>query len=192
MEEDVQRREHRARVGHLERSAQLADECAKLGRFKLPTPVGQWADLPQHVFLFGPKDGRVALVALVCKHTAHSLVVDFTHHDGHTGLDDTRLFGSDLRERVAEVLRVVEADVGDDAEDGRDDVRAVQTAAEACLDDGDVHLAAAEIVEGHGRGQLEEGGLQAVDEVCVFGHEVHHALLRDGLAVDADALAEVD
>ena len=51
---------------------------------------------------------------------------------------------------------MVERDVGDDGEQGRDDVGAVKPTAQSHLDDGDVNLLFGEILEGQGRGQLEK------------------------------------
>ena len=45
------------------------------------------------------------------------------NHGGHILLEDPRLFVGDLLDRVAQVLRVLEVNVGDRRGDGGDDVR---------------------------------------------------------------------
>ena len=58
--------------------------------------------------------------------------------EGAVGAEDAGLFAGDLGDGVAEVVLVVEGDVGDDGEEGVDDVGGVETAAEAYFEDGDV------------------------------------------------------
>ena len=58
--------------------------------------------------------------------------------EGAVGAEDAGLFAGDLGDGVAEVVLVVERDVGDDGEEGVDDVGGVETAAEAHFEDGDV------------------------------------------------------
>ena len=86
------------------------------------------------------------------------------YHYGDAILDDAGLLGGNLLQRVAEELRVVKADIGDDAQQRRDDVGAVETAAHANFDDGDVDLLAGEVVEGHADGHLEERQMFFSDE----------------------------
>ena len=57
---------------------------------------------------------------------------------GAVGAKDAGLFAGDLCDGVAEIVLVVERDVGDDREQRVDDVGGVQAAAEADLQDGDV------------------------------------------------------
>ena len=59
---------------------------------------------------------------------------------------------------------MVETDIGDDREVGRDDVGAVETSSKAYLDDGHIDLLLGKVVEGHGRGELEEGGMERLEE----------------------------
>lgn len=70
--------------------------------------------------------------------------------------DDTGFFGSNLCQRIAQKLYVVEADVGDDAQVGLDDVGTVQSSSKAHLNDGHIHLLLGEISKSHGSGQLKE------------------------------------
>ena len=81
--------------------------------------------------------------------------------------------------------------VGNDADDGHDDVRGVEPSAQSGLDDGHFDVALREEVERHGRGHLEERKPQFDHLVVVLVDEVHHLLLGNHLAVDPDALAEI-
>lgn len=141
--------------------------------------------------VLGKDDGRLLLIGLMLEDGA-CLRHRLTHDHGDAGLDDAGLLTRDLRQRVAEEARVVEADVGDDAQQRTDDVGAVEPSAESHLDDGDIDLLLLEIEEGHGRGELEERGMEGLEEGALLLYEVDDALAGDGLAVDADALAEVD
>ena len=86
---------------------------------------------------------------------------------------------------------MVQADAGDDGELGREDVGAVQPAAQADLDHGDVHLLVGEPAESQPGGDLEEGESVEVP----LRQEAEHVFLRDqGPAVRADEfdpLAEI-
>src|SRR5207237_6746051 len=57
-------------------------------------------------------------------------------------LDDARLLEGNLRQRVAELLRVVEADARDDGDQRRADVGRVEASAEADLEHGDIDATA--------------------------------------------------
>ena len=52
---------------------------------------------------------------------------------------------------------MVEADVRNDTQFGRDDVRAIQPASKPDLDHGKVHLLFLEVLESEGSSKLEEG-----------------------------------
>ena len=66
--------------------------------------------------------------------------VGLPYHHGNAGFDDAGLFGSNLGQCVAQKLCVVEADIGDDAEERGDDIGAVEPPAHAYLHHGDVDL----------------------------------------------------
>ena len=87
---------------------------------------------------------------------------------------------------------MVKADVGDERDDGRDDVRAVETSAQSHFHDGDVDILLSKILERHRRGNLEERGSDGLEKLLSFLHEVDDIFLRDGLSVYTDALAEID
>ena len=63
------------------------------------------------------------------------------------------------RDGVAEVLLVVEGDVGDDGEEGFDDVGGVEAASHAHFEDGDVDFLLREVEEGQGGEGFEEAGV---------------------------------
>ena len=79
----------------------------------------------------------------------------------HARFRDPRLLRGDLLHRVAEILLVIERDVRHRAHERRDHVGAVEPAAEADLDHGDVHLARREVRERDRRRRLEERGIAA-------------------------------
>ncbi len=60
--------------------------------------------------------------------------------EGAVGAEDAGFFAGDLGEGVAEVVLVVEGDVGDDGDEGVDDVGGVETASQAYFEDGYVDV----------------------------------------------------
>src|SRR5688572_25952502 len=58
--------------------------------------------------------------------------------DGTVGLDDARLLGGDLLDRVAEDGRVLQIEGSNDGDEGGDDVGRVEGAAQADLDCGEL------------------------------------------------------
>src|SRR5262249_13055588 len=108
------------------------------------------------------------------------------------GLDDPRLLPRDLLDRVAEDLGVIQADRGDDRHQRREDVGAIEPAAEADLDHGDVDLAFGEVEESERRRHLEEGAVAAFGESFDPVERLLEPALVGPLADDADALTEVD
>ena len=123
----------------------------------------------------------------------HLVVADIRFADDHRNalFDDPRLLRGDLLERVAQQGRVFQPDVGDDAQDRHDDVRGVEPSPEPRLDHGHLDIALREVIEGHRGGHFEERQLRFDHLVVVLVHEVHHLLLGDHFAVNADAFAEV-
>lgn len=105
--------------------------------------------------------------------------------------DDSRFLGCDFGKRVAQQGHVVESDVGDDAHDRDDEVGGVQPSAQSRFDDGDLDVALVKVVEGEGRGHLEERESELLHAVVVFVHEVHDFLLGDHLSVHEDPFAEI-
>ena len=110
------------------------------------------------------------------------------------GLEDARLLARDLRERVAEDLRVIQTDVRDDGACRRaDDIRRVQPAAEPDLEHHDVAAAALKPEHGRRRHELK------LRRLVVHGRNARLQRLargsklrvRDWLAVDLHALGEL-
>ena len=72
-----------------------------------------------------------------------------------------------------------------------DNVGAVQTSAEAGLDNGYIHFLVAEIGKSHRRGKFEERRLERFEVRAVAFDEADNVVLRYFLAIDTDALPEV-
>ena len=86
---------------------------------------------------------------------------------------------------------MVETDVGDDRQHRPDDVGRVEPAAQSGFDDGEIDVFFGKIIEGHGRGHLEEGGMEPVEQRHAAFHERNDALLWNHFTVDADAFPEI-
>ena len=119
---------------------------------------------------------------------------------GDAGLDDGGLLRGDLGQGAAEDVDVIEAEAGDGAGGGGDDVGGVEAAAEADFDDAEVDFVSGEVVERERRERFEGGDAAPIRErherinLGNGGSERFYALgeggLGDGLAVDLDALAD--
>ena len=83
------------------------------------------------------------------------------------------------------------ADAGDDGGDGRDDVGAVKSSSQPNLDDSEVYLCLAEVVESHERRDLEEGGRALFDEGLSVLYEATNEVFAHHLSIHSDALTEV-
>ena len=114
-----------------------------------------------------------------------------THHDGHMGLDDAGFLAGYALKGVAQKLCVVETDVGDDTQDGGDDVGTVKPSAHAYFYHSVIDMLFGKILEGHSRSKLEKGRVEGFEEGTLLFHEVDDILLWYALTVDADALSEV-
>ena len=132
-----------------------------------------------HLLGFGLEDGTC-------------LVVGLSDNHGYAFLDNTRLLRGNLSQRVAQELCVVETDVGNDRGDGGDDIGTVQPSSKSDFNHGNVYLLVAEILESHGRSNLEERGMKGFKECTFLFNELYHVVFADRPAVDADALGEVD
>ena len=86
--------------------------------------------------------------------------------DGDAGLDDAGFFAGDRCQRVAELLRVVEADAGDDADVRLADVGRVEPAAEADFEHGSVDIGLREVQKGHRGGDFEVRGASCATGIC--------------------------
>ena len=83
------------------------------------------------------------------------------------------------------------ADTGDDGGDGRDDVGAVKSSSQPNLDDSEVYLRLAEVVESHKRRDLEERGRALFDEGLSLLYEATNEVFAHHLSIHTDALTEV-
>ncbi len=121
----------------------------------------------------GARDGRWDVVGGVdggqvqgCGGFADSLVGFGMLGEGDesaVGAEDAGLFAGDLSDGVAEVVLVVERNIGDNGEEGIDDVGGVEPPAEAYFEDSDVDRlggggVSREVEEGERGEDLEEAG----------------------------------
>ena len=117
-----------------------------------------------------------------------------------TWFDDSRLLGGNFIDGVAKDVHVVHGDRGDDRNSCVGNVGGIPASSQTDLDHSDVHRGIRKSREGHGRYDLEEGHLDAVDVLTVdHGHHrldltpgLVEQLAADGTTVDADALGDVD
>ena len=117
---------------------------------------------------------------------------------GDAGAEDSGFFAGDVSDGVAEKLLVIEIDVGDDREDGLDDVGGIQASTHADFEDGDFDLDAAKkskamaVMVSKKLGRW--GSSRAGDEWrgssgnAVVGSS--ETVIRNGLAIDADTLID--
>lgn len=117
---------------------------------------------------------------------------------GAVGPQDAGFFAGDLGDGVAQVVLMVERDVGDDGDQRVDDVGGVEASAKADLEDGNINGLLGEVEERE-RGQcLEEAGRvgQVAGADQPFGGgvdlevEPREVVVGDGGAVDLDALVD--
>ncbi len=144
------------------------------------------------VVKFGEDNGCVYRLCLIPKNLCHFVVAPFTDNHRDARFDDSRFFGGDLGQCVAQILHVVVSDVGDDAEVGGDDVGAVEPASKTHFNDCHVGCLLGKVEEGHFHGQLEERGLQGFKTALVLFHEIHDELPAYHFPVYAYPFAEID
>ena len=83
------------------------------------------------------------------------------------------------------------ADTGDDGDNGGDDVGAVKSSSQPNLDDSEVYLCLAEVVESHKCRDLEEGGRTLFDEGLSVLYEATNEVFAHHLSIHTDTLTEV-
>lgn len=93
----------------------------------------------------------------VHKDCLHLVVDVLANADRNAWLNDACFLASYLGKRVTKELNMVEADVRNDAQFWRNDVRAIQPASQADLNHGKVHLLLLEVLESESSSKLEEG-----------------------------------
>lgn len=104
-------------------------------RLKVTPPKGEL----EGTFL-SKGNGSTNFVCFVLEDGLYLWVDVLANADGNAWLDDACFLAGYLGKRVAKELNMVEADVGNDGKDGRDNVCAVQPAAQAYFYDGEVHF----------------------------------------------------
>ena len=141
--------------------------------------------------LVGEPDRRLTSLC-ACGEDRFGSRVGLADDDGYAGFDDAGFLSGYLRERRAEELGMVETDIGDDGEDGREDIGAVESSAESDFDDGYVNLLSDKIVEGECGHRLEERGLELVELGAIGRDESGYLGFGDRLSVHTDTFAEGD
>ena len=86
---------------------------------------------------------------------------------------------------------MVERNVGNDGEQGIDNVGAIQPTAQAHFYNGKVYLLFREILESHCSGQLKERWVQWFEEIAMVFNKINYVLFRNHFAVYSDAFPEV-
>ena len=105
--------------------------------------------------------------------------------------DDSGFFTRYFFQRIAEEGHVVKGNVGDDGNEGSDDVGGIKTSAEANFNDGNVYTGISEVLESHGNGHFEKGGTNAVEYFLIGLYEMGDVLLTNHLSVYTDAFPEI-
>ena len=86
---------------------------------------------------------------------------------------------------------MVDADISDDRDFGRDDVGTVEATTESDFDDSNVDLLLSEVAESHCSGDFEEGWLKFGDDRLSELNEFAYSLFRNHFAINADAFAKI-
>ena len=113
-------------------------------------------------------------------------------YHGNILLDYPRLFAGNLHLSGTEQRRMVERNIGDDRKFGTDDVGGVKTATQPDLHNSPVTTLTCKPVKSHHSGQFEERRLNVKIHGAVSLDEINDSLLGNHLAVDTDALTEID
>ncbi len=109
----------------------------------------------------------------------------------HARLGDARLLGGDLGDCVAEERLMVDAELGDAADQRRgDDVGRVQPAAKADFDDAGIGRMFGKGKEGHRRRHLEEARPDVARNIEHAGEIGGQRIIRDQRSVQPDPLIE--
>lgn len=111
--------------------------------------------------------------------------------DRSVGFDNSSFFVRDFGKSSSEKVGVVDADISDDAEFGRDDVGAVEATTKTDFDDSNVDLLLSKIAERHCRSDFEERWLEFGNErLCEFD-KFAYSFFGNHFAIDAYAFAEI-
>ena len=123
-----------------------------------------------------------------------------THDHRDARFDDAGFLTGDIRERVAEVLLMIEVDRRDGGHDGLNDIGRVEPSAQANLDDAELDAGVTKQVERHRRRRFEEGRLSRervlrdhrLDRGLHVGRRLPHLGGADRLSVDDKSFRQVD
>ena len=86
------------------------------------------------------------------------LGVDDSADHRHPRLDNARLLSGNCGERVSQLLRMVEADVGDDRDCRLADIGRIEPSAQADFKHGCLGVLSSKVQQGHGRRDFKERG----------------------------------
>ena len=106
-------------------------------------------------------------------------------------LDDTGFLRGNLRERIAQKLRMIEADIRDNRQPRRDDIRRIQAASEPYFYHRDIHFCRFEKRKRHAHCRFKKRGFERIEISAVVVYILHHRLLRYHLSIDADTFTKI-
>ena len=86
---------------------------------------------------------------------------------------------------------MVERNVGNDGEQGIDNVGAIQTTTQSHFYNGKVYLLFGKILESHCSSQFKERWVQWFEEIAMVFNKINYVLFRNHFAVYSDAFPEV-
>ena len=187
----AQSRKQRVHVPFLISAGKAAADGAERARLEPPLVRGVTADGEDFGRVLGENEGCPDAGSRVGEDGAR-LGRGLAYDGRRAGLEDAGFLAGDSRQRMAEKLRVVEADVRHDGKHGLHDVRTVQPPAQTDLDDGNIDRGVGKILERHGRGQFEKGRTKRLKETSLARYEVDDVGFGHRHAVYPDTLAEVD
>ena len=86
---------------------------------------------------------------------------------------------------------MIEADVGNDAQNRRNNIGAIQSPAQTDFNHGYIHLLFGEILESHSGSQFKKRRLNRFEKRFMLGYELHDKLLGSRLSVHFYPFAEI-
>ena len=142
------------------------------------------------VVVLGEGYRRIFAFRLCCEYR-FSFFVILAHDHRDAFLYYPGFFSRYFCEGISKELRVVKTDVGDDREDGRDDIGAVEPSAQSHFYNGVIRLLLGKVLECECSGQFKETGMERLEKLSFLSHEIHHALFAYTFAVHPYPLPEV-
>ena len=181
--------ERRVAVLYLVESIQFVLQSAVAAGLYDAMPVGARA-IGHFRLILCKNDGRLHCRCFSLKHIAH-LSIRLAHHHRDVAFDDARFFGGNFSRRGAEKLRMVGGNVGNHTQNGRDDIGAIESAAQSHFNHGNIHLLTLEMLKRHCSGEFKKGGLHFKTPFSTPLGESHHLFFADFLAIHLDAFSEI-